>query len=155
MQPLCPSVVRGVQSIPEHTHDRGCGLPVGVCSQLCSESSEILGLNRALYVFSPSLVPLCPAGPQTPGKSRLTALSVCLCHPHPLLSIPLSLFNLEEQHSKQLLPLSRLSEVRRHKGQEGQLQPSALTSCLTRAREFHPVIPASSPYLLFELESTT
>lgn len=81
-------------------------------------------------------------------------LSVCLCHPHPLLSIPLSLFNLEEQHLKQLLPLSQLSGIHRHKGQEGQLQPSALTSCLTQAREFHPVIPASSLYLLFQLEST-
>lgn len=75
--------------------------------------------------------------------------------PHALLSIPLSLFNLEEQHSKELLPFSQLSEVHRHKGQEGQVQPSALTSCLTKAREFHPVIPASSPYFLFELESTT
>lgn len=96
-------------------------------------------------VFFPSLVPLCPAGPQTPGKNHLTALSVCLCHPYPLLSIPLSLFNLEEQHLKQLLPLSQLSEIHRHKGQGGQLQQSALTSCLRQAREFHPVIPASKP----------
>lgn len=142
---------RTSQSIPEQHW--GCGLPVGVCSQLCFEPSEALGLNKALYDLFPFLVPLCPVGPQISGKSHLTALSMCLWHPHPLLSIPLSLFNLEEQHLKQLLPLSQLSEIHRHKGQEGQLQPSALTSCLTQAREFHPVIPASSLYLLFELES--
>lgn len=106
-------------------------------------------------VFFPSLVPLCPAGPQTPGKSHLTSLSVCLCHPHPLLSIPLCLFHLGKQHSKQLLPLPQLSEVHRHKGQEGQLQPSALTSCLSTSQGISPSNSCLQPHLLFELESST
>lgn len=56
---------------------------------------------------------------------------------------------------EQLLLFPQFSRVHRHKGQEGQLQPSALTLCLTGAREFHLIIPASSPYLPSELESTT
>lgn len=51
---------------------------------------------------------------------------------------------------EQLLPFPQSSRVQRHEGQEGQLQLSALSLCLTGAREFHSVIPASSPCLLSE-----